>query len=79
MAAKIGMSTPGTELGLGSALQDQVGDSEEELRRRRLREMQGDRLLGPSASAPARALGLSMSGQTSGTLRGGAGLGAYKL
>jgi hypothetical protein len=79
-ANNIGMSVPGRELlgtGGGSTLQDQVANETDEERRRRLKAMQQDKLLGPSASAPSKALGLSATGATYGSMVGGGGLGAY--
>lgn len=43
MAGKpsIGLSNAGIDLGLGGALQQQVGDQAEELRKKKMREQQG--------------------------------------
>jgi hypothetical protein len=73
------MSVPGSELGLGSSLQTQLADETEEERRRRKLGLSADKLLGPGASAPAKALGLGVNGTTYGSLGGGAmgSLGGY--
>jgi len=53
-----GLSPAGISLGLGDDLAQQVSGETEEMRRKRMQQMELNRLAGPSGSMAATALGL---------------------